>query len=233
MRRPPRAKRPRGSRDPTTVAIVTGQQAGLFGGPLYTLYKALTAVKLAAQVSQEHQVPAVAVFWVESEDHDWDEVASCSVLDAELQRQRHHAAPAAGRRPDADRPAARSASEINAAIDQLAATLPPTGVHGRASSTICATPIARASRMSDAFARWMERLLGDLGLVVFECSDPRGEAAGERDFRARNDASRPDVGAGRPKRASGSPRAAITRRSTALAHGRRGAVPAERRAHAD
>ncbi|HET9467871.1 MAG TPA: bacillithiol biosynthesis BshC, partial [Vicinamibacterales bacterium] len=50
-------------RDPQTVAIVTGQQAGLFGGPLFTLYKGLTAAKLAAQMSREHGVPAVAVFW--------------------------------------------------------------------------------------------------------------------------------------------------------------------------
>src|SRR5262249_55205549 len=57
-------------RDTDAVAIVTGQQAGLFGGPLYTLLKALTALKLADAIATRHQVPAVAVFWVEAEDHD-------------------------------------------------------------------------------------------------------------------------------------------------------------------
>src|SRR5580692_8626730 len=56
--------------DQRTVAILTGQQAGLFGGPLFTLLKALTALKLASQVSHDHEVPGVAVFWVEAEDHD-------------------------------------------------------------------------------------------------------------------------------------------------------------------
>src|SRR5262249_45040710 len=71
--------------DPRAVAIVTGQQAGLFGGPLYTLLKALTAIKLARQVSREQNVPAVAVFWVEAEDHDWDEVRSTIVFDEKLE----------------------------------------------------------------------------------------------------------------------------------------------------
>src|SRR5204862_2752258 len=70
--------------DPRTVAIVTGQQAGLFGGPVYTILKALTAIKLAEHVSREHGVTAVPVFWIESEDHDWDEVRSCTVLDADM-----------------------------------------------------------------------------------------------------------------------------------------------------
>jgi Bacillithiol biosynthesis BshC len=70
--------------DARTVAVLTGQQAGLFGGPLFTLLKALTALKLASQVSDEHDVPAVAVFWVEAEDHDWSEVRSCTVFDAHL-----------------------------------------------------------------------------------------------------------------------------------------------------
>ncbi len=71
--------------DNRTVAILTGQQAGLFGGPLYTLLKAITAIKLAEQISREHQVPAVAIFWIDAEDHDWEEVRSCTVLDAEFQ----------------------------------------------------------------------------------------------------------------------------------------------------
>ena len=69
-------------RDPKTVAIVTGQQAGLFGGPLFTLLKALTALKLAEQVRERDGVPAVAIFWVDAEDHDWDEVRRCGVFDA-------------------------------------------------------------------------------------------------------------------------------------------------------
>ena len=70
--------------DPRTVAIVTGQQAGLFGGPLYTLLKAVTAIQLARQVQRDHGTPAVPVFWVDAEDHDWEEVRSATVLDANL-----------------------------------------------------------------------------------------------------------------------------------------------------
>ena len=53
---------------PGTVAVLTGQQAKLFGGPLYTLHKALTAIKLARQVSASHGVTAVPVFCIDSED---------------------------------------------------------------------------------------------------------------------------------------------------------------------
>ena len=73
--------------DPRTVAIVTGQQAGLFGGPFFTLLKALTALKLADQVARDHGVPAVAVFWIDAEDHDWEEVRSCTVFDDQLEPQ--------------------------------------------------------------------------------------------------------------------------------------------------
>ena len=61
------------------VAVVTGQQAGLFGGPLYTVYKAAAAIRNAAALQAETGVPAVPVFWLQDEDHDFDEIATCHV----------------------------------------------------------------------------------------------------------------------------------------------------------
>lgn len=58
---------------PGTVAVMTGQQVGLFSGPAYTVYKALTAVKLAETLT-DNGVPAVAAFWLATEDHDFAEV---------------------------------------------------------------------------------------------------------------------------------------------------------------
>lgn len=58
---------------PGARAYVTGQQVGLFSGPAYTIYKALTAVRLAQQSTAEGK-PAVAIFWLATEDHDFAEV---------------------------------------------------------------------------------------------------------------------------------------------------------------
>jgi uncharacterized protein YllA (UPF0747 family) len=62
--------------EPGTCAVVTGQQVGLFSGPCYTIYKALHAVKLASWLSA-NGLPAVPVFWLATEDHDFAEVNQC------------------------------------------------------------------------------------------------------------------------------------------------------------
>jgi len=59
--------------EPGTVAIVTGQQVGLFSGPAYTVYKAITAARIARELSARG-TPAVPVFWLATEDHDFAEV---------------------------------------------------------------------------------------------------------------------------------------------------------------
>ena len=66
-------------RDADCVAVVSGQQAGLFGGPLYTIYKALSAVKLAECMTQRG-FKAVPVFWIATEDHDFAEVATAGFI---------------------------------------------------------------------------------------------------------------------------------------------------------
>src|ERR1700737_772528 len=55
------------------VAVVSGQQVGLFSGPAYAIYKALTAIQIAEELTRGG-IPAVPVFWMATEDHDLDEV---------------------------------------------------------------------------------------------------------------------------------------------------------------
>ncbi|HSM12924.1 MAG TPA: bacillithiol biosynthesis cysteine-adding enzyme BshC, partial [Thermoanaerobaculia bacterium] len=68
--------------DPATAVVVTGQQTGLFGGPLMSLVKAASAVRWAEAIEATGR-PAVAVFWMATEDHDFREAAEARFLDGE------------------------------------------------------------------------------------------------------------------------------------------------------
>jgi bacillithiol biosynthesis cysteine-adding enzyme BshC len=81
IQNPPSAALERLAR-PGVVAVVTGQQVGLFSGPAYTIYKVLHAVKLAAWLT-ENGVDAVPMFWLATEDHDFAEVNHTWVFDAD------------------------------------------------------------------------------------------------------------------------------------------------------
>ena len=156
--------------DPRAVVIATGQQAGVFGGPLYTLLKAVTAIQLATKISREHNVPAVPVFWVDAEDHDWEEIRSCTVLDAEFQ-PRTITLPnveGAGELPIAE---LTLDDRINASINDLLATLPTTDFTTQLGDNVRAAYRPRA-KMAEAFSTWIESILGSHGLVVFESTDP-------------------------------------------------------------
>lgn len=64
-----------------TLAIVTGQQLGILGGPLYTFYKIITAIKLSEHLNHKFsEFTFVPVFWLEGDDHDYDEIRSISLL---------------------------------------------------------------------------------------------------------------------------------------------------------
>jgi bacillithiol biosynthesis cysteine-adding enzyme BshC len=157
-------------RDPQTVAVVTGQQAGLFGGPLFTLLKALTAIELAETLRTQHGVSAVPVFWIDAEDHDWDEVKSCGVLDGSLA----HRTIAIGNPPGATvEPVARVRLDesVSAALTALAGTLPQTEFTAPTLDALRAA-YEPGRGMADAFGRWIESVLGARGLVVYNSADP-------------------------------------------------------------
>ena len=63
------------------VAVLTGQQVGVFTGPLYTVYKALTAIHLSEEL-RKRGIKAVPIFWMDTEDHDLPEVTRRTVLDS-------------------------------------------------------------------------------------------------------------------------------------------------------
>ena len=65
--------------EPGTVCVVTGQQIGLFLGPLYTFYKACSAIAWARAVERETGARCVPLFWLQTEDHDFAEIAACEV----------------------------------------------------------------------------------------------------------------------------------------------------------
>jgi len=155
-------------RDSETVCVVTGQQAGLFGGPMYTLLKAMTAIKIARQVTDEHGVHAVPVFWVDAEDHDLAEINTCGVLTSDLE----HRSVSFSLAGAANRPA--SAVELPASVTdvvtELRALLQPTEFSDDLFDRLSATYRPGIS-IVDAFAGWLDLILGRHGLVVFDASD--------------------------------------------------------------
>lgn len=154
---------------PNTFAIVTGQQAGAFGGPLFTLLKAITAIQLARKIGREQQADVVPVFWVDAEDHDWNEIASCTVLDPSFQPQTVSlpAPDGAGERPVAT---LTLDDRVGPTLDALAAALGATEFSEPLLSTLRAAYRPGAG-VADAFARLFDALLGPHGMVVFDSSD--------------------------------------------------------------
>jgi bacillithiol synthase len=66
-----------------TLVVITGQQAGILTGPLYTLYKAMTTIQLANEQRKKLGRPVVPVFWIATEDHDWLEIQKTYFLNAD------------------------------------------------------------------------------------------------------------------------------------------------------
>ena len=153
---------------PGTLAVVTGQQVGLLSGPAFTLYKALTAVRLAHWLSQQG-LPTVPVFWLATEDHDLEEVAQVAILDEEYNL--------VALRDPGERPAPYSSvgsvhlsHEIHPTLDRLEALLPQAESRERLLGDLRAAYVPGAT-WGQAFGRLMARLFGRWGVVLLDPLD--------------------------------------------------------------
>jgi bacillithiol biosynthesis cysteine-adding enzyme BshC len=151
---------------PGTVAIVTGQQVGLFSGPAYSVYKALTAIRVAEALAGRG-IEAVPVFWVATEDHDFAEVDHTWVFNERnepgkiriVSRQTEGTRPVGGV-PLGDIPL----SELRAALGQLPWADEAMALVERA--------YAPGETMGSAFAKMIRELFAPWNMLVIDPLEP-------------------------------------------------------------
>ena len=144
------------------VAVITGQQPGLFTGPNYTILKALTIVKLAAALDQAG-VPAVPVFWVAAEDHDHEEIRWAAILDREAALQKIYVDLSNGESTPVGWLSFRD--DMAGAISKCLSSLPESEFQLQLRELLESSYKAGTSPV-DAFARMMARLFRGTGLML-------------------------------------------------------------------
>jgi bacillithiol biosynthesis cysteine-adding enzyme BshC len=158
------------------AAVVTGQQVGLFGGPMFAIYKALTAVKLAEEATAAG-VDAVPVFWLATSDHDLAEVNHVSIpgpdgLRRTLSTSSHGVAGA----PVSD---VRLGEEILPVVEEAASLL------GDSEATQLLRESYRPGEtLGSAFARLCARLFSSWGVILLDASDAELHRIAEPIYRS-------------------------------------------------
>jgi len=161
--------------EPGTVAILTGQQVGVFAGPLYTVYKALTAIHISEEL-RAHGIKAVPIFWMDTEDHDLQEVTRRTVLDSNSSvrvldyRNDLFDATETSLRPVGSLQLAQS---IQGVIENYLGYLPDSEWKPHVQSQLESAYKPGAS-LALSFASLLSRILNGWGLILF---DPKDEEA--------------------------------------------------------
>ena len=160
--------------NPATYAVVTGQQVGIFGGAFYTVLKTLTTIRLAARLQEKYPLFSfVPVFWLEGEDHDFEEMHYTQVPDGSGAPVRVSYLPG-GVLPDRNPGPVgemRFDASIAATLDALKAHLQPTEFTDALMASLREC-YSEGSSFNEAFARWLNRLFPDDGLVFISANHP-------------------------------------------------------------
>jgi bacillithiol biosynthesis cysteine-adding enzyme BshC len=154
-----------------SLCVTTGQQPGVLTGPLFTLYKGLTAVALAQSLERILGRPVVPVFWVAGDDHDFAEINHCHMVTVSNEVER---LVLRDRAPDAHLVPAyreRLGDEIDTVIGKIAETTPETEYKSDVLAWVREHYRPDAD-VATAFAQAVSVLLGRFGLVVFQPTHP-------------------------------------------------------------
>jgi bacillithiol biosynthesis cysteine-adding enzyme BshC len=160
--------------EPNAVCVFTGQQAGLLGGPLYTIYKAVTVLNWTRRLRDLLKRPVVPVFWNASDDHDFEEIRWTALPNLQNQAQRL-TLDIPGLPPRMPASQIVLGDGIHDLLEQLWAAQMETEFTPavRAAVEDCYRPEHTFAR---AFGRFMARLFGEHGLVIFDPADPEAKA---------------------------------------------------------
>ena len=147
------------------AVVITGQQPGIFTGPLYTIYKAVTTIGLARRLEERTGVATVPVFWVGSEDHDFDEACTTHFLGKNHEPFPIHYRPS---EPVDDLPMYKVALDdsLHAGIDEAAANTGGSEFRDEVAALLHETLDASDS-LADWTTRLLMRLFKDTPLVFF------------------------------------------------------------------
>ena len=156
-------------------AVVTGQQVGLFGGPLFSLFKALTAVKLAEQAS-DAGVDCVPVFWLATEDHDLEEIDHVTVLGGDWAL--HSVAAQTTGKLNAPVGTIKFGNEIEEATSQVTELLGESEIND-----VLREAYRSGETFGTAFARLFSQLFSDWGVILLDASDPELHRIAEPIYR--------------------------------------------------
>lgn len=159
----------------TTFAVVTGQQVSLFGGPLYTIFKTITAIKLADILKAKFpRWDFVPVFWLEGEDHDFAEMNHTDVLSPDMKLTRIEYLPA-GTLPEKNLGPIgelKMDESIHATFAALEEALQSTEFSTELLNSLKAHYTAGRT-FGQAFVGWMDSLFGDYGVSFISPNDAR------------------------------------------------------------
>ena len=165
--------------------VTTGQQPALFGGPLYSVYKALTAVGLARELATILGRPVMPLFWIASDDHDWEEANHAHVIDPSNRLHRLTLGPNPGTVP---RPLGRIplGEEVVDAVTRLEECFPRNDYHAPFIDLVrdAFNPWAT---MASGFATFMAALLRDTPVGLVDAADPELKEASRSVLHAEAD----------------------------------------------